>query len=165
MSIKEMSFLSDVEGRKAGSVWEQIKDGSVDVNRSFVGVYPLTMAVEQGDVDTVAVLLTFGADPEMTLRGARTKTVTELCKQMAQDKKGKYRAEAAIMLEMIKDKEACKRRFDSWRIPYEEQSARDHARTTMYANIVVVVLLLVLIVLYVNKFGWVFPPKNVRRVL
>jgi len=69
----------------------------------------LSMAVENGDVDMVALLLNWKADPSVTYY--RGKTPQREAEKMAADEKCKFREEAAEMLKLMADEKAVNERL------------------------------------------------------
>jgi len=100
-----MRFVTEVERRNLSTVQYMLKGGDVHANISYLGIYPLHLAVEQGDADMAAVLLKFGADVTKGPNGANAKNAEDLARSMRDDPKSKYRQEAAAIVEMIDEEE------------------------------------------------------------
>ena len=112
-----LRFLNDIEKRNVYQVQLALKMGYVNPNLNYLGVFPLHLAIENGDVDITAVLLMAGADPLLKSKpGVDTsKKITcgaELADAMAKEgSKSEYRVEAAIIAEMINDPQKLKERY------------------------------------------------------
>ena len=98
-----------------------IKGGVASPNCNYIGVYPLSLAVEGGDVDMAAVLLTAGADCTLRPNGPQAKDALGLATSMRDDPKCKYRHEAAVILEMMNDKEALEVRFEKVKLKIQKE--------------------------------------------
>lgn len=99
----------------------------VDANLNYLGIYPVHLAVEQADVNMVALLLTAGADPLLKANGKNVRNATQLAETMAADPKCKHREEARLIMELIMDPAALKLRFAEVQKVIERNHLRDMA--------------------------------------
>lgn len=154
-----MRFLSDVQQSKVGSVQMLLRKGQVNPNMNYLGVYPLNLCLEQGDIDMAAVLLTAGADPliksdPLNRPDKKITNSMEFAEMIAKDKKHKYAMEAKVMLEMFNNEEKLKQRFAAVQVRLEKELERD----TELAKRVVVGFMgfAALGYAYLHYFGWPF---------
>ena len=117
--------MTSVERRDVAQVQHQLLGGYANANSNYLGVFPLHLAIEHGDVDMAAVLLTAGADVTLKSNGKNAKDALALATWMRDDTKCKFRQEAAVIVELMNDKEALKRRFDDVQIAINKQNAKD----------------------------------------
>ena len=120
-----MRFMTAVDNRDISAVQQQLLAGYVKADSNYLGVFPLHLAIENGDVDMAAVLLTAGADVTLKANGKNKKDALGLATAMRDDPKCKFRQEAAVIVEIINDKEALKRRFDDVQITIAKKNAKD----------------------------------------
>lgn len=154
-----MRFLSDVQQSKVGSVQMLLRKGQVNPNMNYLGVYPLNLCLEQGDIDMAAVLLTAGADPliksdPLNRPDKKITNSMEFAEMIAKDKKHKYAMEAKVMLEMFNNEEKLKQRFAAVQVRLEKELERD----TELAKRVAVGFMgfAALGYAYLHYFGWPF---------
>ena len=122
-----LKFLNDIEKGSVYQVQMSLKRGYADPNKNYLNVFPLNLAIEQGDVDIAAVLLMAGADPLIKSNPKNTIKITcaaELADSMAKDPKEKFRVEAAIIAELINDPQKLKERYAD----AMEKVKREHAK-------------------------------------
>ena len=139
-----LRFMNELESKNYAQVQNMLKNGTVKCNQSYVGVFPLNMAIESGDPDMVAILLTAGAPPEAKGNRNIDKDATQLATAMRDDKKGKYRKEAAEILELLdsnaKDKKKLRERFEAVQLLVKKAEAKDLENTYMLLTFGVPVL-------------------------
>mmetsp|Transcript_2930 Transcript_2930/g.5723 ORF Transcript_2930/g.5723 Transcript_2930/m.5723 type:complete len:156 (+) Transcript_2930:48-515(+) len=126
----DLKFLYDVEKSKVFHVQRALRMGHANPNKNYLNVFPLNLAIEQGDVDMVAVLLKFGADPLLKSNPRNDRKITngvELATAMAQNPDAKYRVEAAIILELMNDPRKLDERFDAAQERVELEQQRENA--------------------------------------
>jgi hypothetical protein len=125
-----MRFLTDVESGNVGGVQLLLRKGQVSPNLNYLGVYPLNLCLERGDIDMAAVLLTAGADPIMKTDPLNKpdKKITnamEFAEMISKDKKHPFRMEAQVMLEMFNSEEKLKQRFAAVQVRLQKELDRD----------------------------------------
>jgi ankyrin repeat protein len=125
-----MRFLTDVESGNVGGVQLLLRKGQVSPNLNYLGVYPLNLCLERGDIDMAAVLLTAGADPIMKTDPLNKpdKKITnamEFAEMISKDKKHSFRMEAQVMLEMFNSEEKLKQRFAAVQVRLQKELDRD----------------------------------------
>ena len=151
-----MVFVSSVESKNISEVMHMVKNGA-NVNANYLGVFPLNLAIELGDCDMAAVLLTAGADPLLQPNGKRAKNAVMMCEAMLEDKKCKFRTEAAIVLELINDPEKLKERFEDLQERRRLQAAKDWQRvvnaTKMFFFFILLAVIYYLVRTYVLPKG------------
>ena len=115
------SFLSDMKGRRYVSVMRQLSEG-FSPNTHYRGVVPLMVAVNSGDIDLVAILMHWRADPDLVLRGTWQPTeqryvvnedqasaegdllgqsARDMARASAEDPEHRHHGAAALMLELM----------------------------------------------------------------
>mmetsp|Transcript_1454 Transcript_1454/g.3600 ORF Transcript_1454/g.3600 Transcript_1454/m.3600 type:complete len:156 (-) Transcript_1454:63-530(-) len=125
-----LKFLNDIQNRNVLQVQLAMRKGHANPNQNYLNVFPLNLAIEQGDVDMAAVLLKFGADPLLKSNPKNDKKITngsELAESMARDPEGKYRAESAIIAELINDPKLLDARFDAVQDRVELEQQKENA--------------------------------------
>ena len=109
-----MTLVHAIEKRDVASARHIL--GYVDVNCNYLGVYPIRLAIENGDCDMVALLLTAGADVTSKPKGITKNKFNDmdalgLAEYFRDDPKGQYRMEGAIIVELMNDPEKRKERM------------------------------------------------------
>ena len=125
-----MRFLTDVESGNVGTVQLLLRKGQVSPNMGYLGVYPLNLCLEKGDIDMAAVLLTAGADPLIKTNPLNRpdKKITnsmEFAEMISKDKKHPFHMEAQVMLELFNNEEKLKQRFAAVQVRLEKELERD----------------------------------------
>ena len=122
-----LNFFGAIENGNLSVVQSQLLSGNANANMNYLGVYPLTLAIEQGNVDMCALLLTAGADPKKKANTAKHNAET-LVQAMRDDPKHKFRIEANMISQLMSDKEALKARFDEVQLKISKENNRDLKR-------------------------------------
>lgn len=107
-----LRFHTEVEQGNVNSVQQLILQGVASANENYLGVFPLDLAVEKGDIDMAAMLLTAGADPTRKGNGKNRKSAEELARELAKDKKDKRCEAAKRIVKFIEDEKERKAHFD-----------------------------------------------------
>ena len=115
-----LRFLTEIENGNIATVQKMVVGGSINVNQPYLSVFPLNLAIESGNIDMVAVLLTASADPLLKFNPKNEKhikgevfTAMKLAENMAADPQDKYRMEAAVMVELMNDPKKLEQRFSA----------------------------------------------------
>lgn len=133
-----MRFFYVVENKNYSDAQSMLRRNVCSPNMCYLGVYPLNVAVENGDVDMVSILLSAGADAKKKGTGPATeaaKTAEELATAMSKDKKCKLKDEAALILKLMSDKEACKQRFEGVQVKIKKMDDLDKSRSIKLLSI------------------------------
>ena len=67
-----LRFLTEIENGNIATVQKMVVGGSINVNQPYLSVFPLNLAIESGNIDMVAVLLTASADPLLKFNPKQT---------------------------------------------------------------------------------------------
>lgn len=116
-----MTFITQVENRNVSYVQQELVAKRADANRAYLGIYPFSLALEQGDVDMCAVLLKHG----LNLTTQANENAIKHATKMRGTANAKYREEAAAVLAIVKDEAALQQRYDDVLLRIEKQRARE----------------------------------------
>mmetsp|Transcript_36993 Transcript_36993/g.119333 ORF Transcript_36993/g.119333 Transcript_36993/m.119333 type:complete len:162 (+) Transcript_36993:69-554(+) len=125
-----MPLLQCVEEKQHMRVLKMIQNGA-DPNGNYLGVSPLSMAVEGLDVDMVALLIEWKADPLMTHR-MQAPSALDLAEKLAKDGSATQQAPAAEMVQLMTDPEVVKARLKSIESMLLEQQAADQKKARVF---------------------------------
>ena len=142
-----MRFLAEVESGNVMTVQHQLLSGYTHANVCYLGVYPLHLAIEQGDHDMAVLLLYAGAKTDLKPNGKDKLTALELTTMMAKDKKHKHQEMAAKILPLMsgdKAKEKLQKAFDGVTERIEAKRQRDIAMMQKLCKFAVPLLVLLL---------------------
>ena len=127
-----MRFMNEVESKNYFQVHQFLKTNVVASNQGYLGVYPMNLAIENGDPDMVAILLAAGAPPDA--KGNRIgvdKNAVELATAMK--KKGKFEKEMDEILELLdsaaKDKKKLVERYELVQVKVKAMEKKDMQRS------------------------------------
>lgn len=138
MANRPMYLVQTVESGRHNAVFSMLRDGE-EPNCNWLGVVPLHLAIEEGDVDMVTLLLKFGANPEYS--GSKA---TILATKMSKDPKEEKKAKGQLILKLMKDPKFVEERTEGLLEKLNEQTAQDKKfmKYTMmgFAGIAVVAL-------------------------
>ena len=72
MANKAMAFVTEVESGSVARVYHLLVNKGCSPDLNYLGVYPIVLAVEGGDIDMACLLLKFHADPMLKANGAQS---------------------------------------------------------------------------------------------
>lgn len=126
------ALLSAVEKGKIIRAAQLLSHGS-DPNKNFIGVTPLSLAIEGGDLDMVALLLDWGADASSKCH--KWQTHRQLAEKMAADTSCKHRAAAERVITLLDDPEALKAHLQLVQEKVRLENERDKEQTKLLVKI------------------------------
>lgn len=146
--VENKQMVKDVAARKYLSVLQQLSKG-VSANDDWKGQLPLRTAVLVGDLDMVALLMTWRADPtqepsavikatqegEVDTVHALGKNARMLAAEMASDIANPLHREARGMLQIMADPQEARRRVVALQGRLEEEIAADMRSATTTAAV------------------------------
>jgi ankyrin repeat protein len=128
MSLIARNFVMAVESGNLARVQHILLQNAADVNGQYLGVLPLQLAVQQGDVDMAALLLTAGADP--TVKPNQRKDTHGLIADIIKEgpKTQKHWKEVKLIKELIENPKKCKAHHEEAQKRVLAQNAKDLRR-------------------------------------
>jgi len=150
--VLDREICEDVVARNHVAVSHLLVKG-YNPNANHLGAMPLSLAVENGDIDMAAMLLNAKADPD-TKALANLPSARKMAEDMAKDSKCKYQSEAKQIVAIINDPILMAQRLALLHERLEKTKALDKKRAmNLFLVVIVMAIFYGIFYFFLGKTG------------
>lgn len=116
----------------------QVIQGGTDPDRSHLGVSPLSLAIECGDPDMVAILLDWKADP-LKKHGLTRPSALQLAESISNDEKHPHHKAAREIVALIGDPDLVKARLKALEPVIQKMRDSDRRKAIIFSIVCAII--------------------------